>query len=96
MTHRPSSHEAKRQARRQTRRRFLAGALGGTAAVAALPVICTGTSHAGTAAGGHGELPLVTHPRHPAAEYAAGGAEPLNAGVDCGLPQAPGHGQGAL
>ncbi len=93
-----SDRPSQRKARRQTRRRFLARALGGTAA-AALPVICTGASYAGTAgtaAGARGELPVVTRPDHPAAVYADGAAEPLNAGVDCGLRHAPGHGQGAL
>ncbi|MDB1089994.1 hypothetical protein PJ985_20760 [Streptomyces sp. ACA25] len=42
-------------------------------------------------AGESGELPVVTHPRHPGAEYPTGpgtlaaSREPLNASADCGL-----------
>ncbi|NJP66755.1 hypothetical protein HCJ92_10755 [Streptomyces sp. ventii] len=58
----------------------VAAAAGGAVA---LPVIC-----AGTAVAAPGDLPVVTHPDHPAARWAAsaaGGAEPLNASVACGL-----------
>ncbi|MDB1089066.1 hypothetical protein PJ985_16010 [Streptomyces sp. ACA25] len=74
-----------------TTRRGFFGLAGKAAAVAggaaALPVICAGPAFAG----GPEELPVVTHPWHPGAVYAAGPetraahAEPLNASVDCGL-----------
>ena len=57
-------------------------AVGGAAA---LPTICSSPALAAD----KGELPVVNHPRHPAAEYAPGvhgaHAEPLNASVDCEL-----------
>lgn len=77
-THRPRA--------RTSRRGFLAAAIGGAAA---LPVICAGASYA-SAGPGPRELPLVTYPEHPAADYGPGSdVEPLNASVDCGLPGRP-------
>ncbi|MEV6960739.1 hypothetical protein AB0M97_16385 [Streptomyces sp. NPDC051207] len=60
-----------------------------TGCALALPAICSGTARAaGTVPAPYRELPLVTHPRHPAARYAPDAvrrphAEPLNATVDC-------------
>ncbi|HET9382422.1 MAG TPA: hypothetical protein VFP69_16540 [Streptomyces sp.] len=57
----------------------------------ALPVICSGTAAAAAAVPAPPrELPLVTHPRHPAARYApdaarSAHAEPLNATVGCAV-----------
>lgn len=84
---------------RTTRRGFL-GLSGKMAAVAVgaatVPVICSGTALAADVA----ELPVVTSPAHPAADiprvsdadYADGvSREPLNAGVECGIPAGRGR-----
>ncbi|MFX4294410.1 hypothetical protein [Streptomyces bohaiensis] len=68
-----------------SRRGFLTAVAAAAGGAVALPVIC-----AGTAVAAPGDLPVVTHPDHPAARYATGAAgephaEPLNASVTCGL-----------
>jgi hypothetical protein len=70
-----------------TRRGFLGAAAAALGSAVALPVICAGPAFADA---GKGELPVVNHPGHPDAVYAAGDrnrthAEPLNASVDCEL-----------
>jgi hypothetical protein len=72
---------------RPTRRGFLGAAAAAVGGAVAFPVICSGPAFAET---GKGELPVVNHPDHPAAEYPPGArgvayAEPLNASVDCEL-----------
>ncbi|WP_104531017.1 hypothetical protein [Streptomyces specialis] len=65
-----------------SRRGFLVAAAGGAAA---LPVICSGRA---SATGPPRELPVVTFPEHPGAEFGSGrSGEPLNASVACGLPR---------
>lgn len=68
-----------------SRRRFLGTAAALVGGAASVPVLCSGPAFAGPK-----ELPVVTRPDHPAAEYAstaarASGGEPLNASVSCGL-----------
>ncbi|MFC7217850.1 hypothetical protein ACFQLX_06660 [Streptomyces polyrhachis] len=79
-----------------TRRTALLAAAG---SALALPVICSAPALATTTptpTPGPRELPLVTHPRHPAAVYAPDAArsaspEPLNATIGCAL-DAPNRG----